>query len=175
MAPAGSTPVTTALNYDGSAGTTGLAITRAQGGKVTVTAFGAVTHLVVDLVGYYEGTASSGSGYVSVTPQRFLDTRSGLGASGPGTGPLSLSVPSSVPNNAVAVILDVSVVSPNSEGYLRLAAPGTEATTTAVNMSPGQDSTGLVITGIRDGQITLAAYGATTHLVIDIIGYQTAP
>ena len=41
-------------------------------------------------------------------------------------------------------------------------------------MIEGQSSTGLVLTGIRDGQLTLAVFGASTDLVIDLIGYQTS-
>jgi GH25 family lysozyme M1 (1,4-beta-N-acetylmuramidase) len=174
LAAAGTPPTTTALNYEGGGSTTGLAITGSTGGQVTVSLAGSPTDLVVDLVGYYEGAATDGSAYVGVSPQRFLDTRSGLGASGPGTGPLSVTVPAVVPRDATAVILDVSVVDPKGKGYVRLAAPGTEAVTTAVNIVPGRSRTGLVVTGIRDGQITLAVFGAKTHLVVDLVGYQTS-
>lgn len=100
-----------------------MAITTATNGQVTLSVAGAPANLVVDLVGYYEGTASSGSQYVAVTPERFLDTRTGLDAQGPGRGPLSVTVPSVVPPDATAVILDVSEVGATGKGYLRLAAP----------------------------------------------------
>lgn len=174
LAPTGSVPTTTALNFEGGAATTGLAITNSSNGQVTISVAGTPTNLVVDLVGYYEGTSTAGSQYVAVTPQRFVDTRSGLAAQGPGTGPLAISMPSSVPRDAVAVLLDVSVVSPTGKGYVRLAAPGTAATTTAVNMVAGRSRTGLVLSGVRDGQVTLAVFGAKTQLVIDLVGYQTA-
>lgn len=45
--------------------------------------------------------------------------------------------------------------------------------TTAINVAAGQSRTGLVITGLRDGQITLATYGSDSDLVIDLVGYQT--
>ena len=50
---------------------------------------------------------------------------------------------------------------------------GTPAVTTAVNVVANQSRTGLVITGLRDGQITLATYGSNSDLVIDLVGYQT--
>ena len=175
LAAQGAPATTTALNYDASGSTTGLAITSVSNGKLSVTVYGAPTYLVVDLIGFYEGAASSGSGYVGLTPERFLDTRVALGASGPGTGPLSLTVPSSVPADATAVLLDVSAVEPDGNGFVRLAAPGTEAMTTAVNTVRARSVTGLVITGVRERQITLAMYGANTHLVVDLVGYQTAP
>jgi hypothetical protein len=173
LAPAGTTATTTALNFEGGGSTTGLAITTATNGQVTLSVAGAPTNVVVDLVGYYEGNASSGSQYVALSPQRFLDTRTGLGAQGPGHGPLSVSVPSTVPQDATAVILDVSIVGATGKGYLRLAAPGTQAATTALNVVAGQSRTALVITGQRDGQITLATFGADSNVVIDLVGYQT--
>ena len=173
LAPAGQPATTTALNFQAGGSTTGLAITAAANNQVTVSVAGAPANLVVDLVGYYEGVASSGSQYVAVSPQRFLDTRTGLGAQGPGHGPLSVTVPSVVPADATSVILDVSVVGATGKGYLRLAAPGTQAVTTAVNSVAGQSRTGLVITGLRDGQITVGAFGADSDLVIDLVGYQT--
>ncbi len=172
LAATGSTAGTTALNFEGGGSTTGLAVTRASGHQVTVSVAGVPTNVVVDLVGFYEGAATSGSGFVALPPHRFIDTRGGLGAAGPGTGPLLVTVPASVPANATAVLLDVSAVTPAGNGFVRLAAPGTAATTTAVNVMPGRSRTGLVITGIRDGQITLAVYGTTTQLVIDLLGYQ---
>jgi hypothetical protein len=108
-----------------------------------------------------------------VTPARFVDTRRGLAAGGPGRGPLAVTLPSSVPQDATAVILDVSLVTPDGSGYIRFAAPGSPATTTALNVLPHQARTGLVITGQRDGQLTLATYGMNAHLVIDLVGYQS--
>ncbi|MDP9101394.1 MAG: hypothetical protein M3N21_04520 [Actinomycetota bacterium] len=174
LAATGTAATTTALNFEGGGSMTGLAMTRATGNQVTVSVAGAPTDLVVDLVGFYEGVATSGSGFVALPPMRFVDTRSGLGATGPGTGPLLVTVPAAVPRDATAVLLDLSAVLPDNKGYVRLAAPGTDAVTTAINVLPGRSRTGLVSTGVRDGQITLAVYGASTHLVIDLLGYQAA-
>ena len=174
LSPTGTPASTTALNFQGGGSTTGLALTKATNRQVTVDIAGAVTNLVVDLIGYYEGSATSGSEFVAATPSRVVDTRTGLGATGPGSGPLSVTLPAVVPRDATAALLDVSVVGPDGRGYVRLAAPGTAASTTAINMIEGQSSTGLVLTGIRDGQLTLAVFGASTDLVIDLIGYQTS-
>jgi hypothetical protein len=173
LAPTGTTATTTAVNFEGGGSTTGLAVTRSSSGKVTVSIAGSSSNLVVDLLGYYDGASSSGSGYVPVTPTRFVDTRRGLAASGPGAGPLAVTLPSSIPPDATAVLLDVSIVAPSGKGYIRFAAPGTPATTTALNVLAGESRTGLVVTGQRDGQLTLATYGMKSHLVIDLVGYQS--
>lgn len=174
LSPYGSPPTTTAMNFHSDGSATAMAITTASDGQVTVTLAGSPTNLVIDLLGYYDGMSMSGSTYVAVNPQRFIDTRSGLGATGPGTGPLIVTVPGIVPRDALAVMLDVSVVGADTRGYVRLTAPGAPATTTAITTLPGQSRTGLVVTGLRDGQITLAVYGTTAQLVIDLLGYQTA-
>jgi hypothetical protein len=173
LAPTGTTATTTAVNFQGGGATTGLAVTSSANRQVTVSIAGSSSNLVVDVVGYYEGSSSTGGGYFPVTPTRFVDTRSGLAAAGPGDGPLAVTLPGSVPPDATAVLLDVSIVSPSGTGYIRFAAPGTPATTTALNVLPGGSRTGLVVTGQRDGQLTLATYGMKSQLVIDLVGYQS--
>ena len=173
LAPTGTAPTTTALNYTSGQSVTGLALTRTHNGSLTVSIAGNPTQLVLDVIGYYDAGSSSGSSYVATTPQRFLDTRGGMGATGPGRGPLTVSLPASVPAGATGVVIDVSVLSANGKGYLRLSAPGETPTTTSLNFLAGQNTTGLALSAIRNGQITLTVYGATTQLVADLIGYQT--
>ena len=177
LAAAGVTATTTALNFDARGSTTGLALTRTHQGQVTVTVNGAATGLAVDVLGYYEGTSTTGSGggYLAVTPQRFLDTRSGLGASGPGNGGLTIALPNSVPSSATAVLVNVSVVAPSSPGFLQLSAPGGSAVTTAVNVAGGRDETVLTLAPVSNGRLNLALYGSNAHLVVDLVGFQVPP
>jgi chitinase len=97
-----------------------------------------------------------------------------MGATGPGSGPVTVSLPSSVPASATGVVIDISVVSAAGKGYLRLSAPGDAPTTTSLNFLPGLNTTGLAVSAIRNGQLTLTVYGAKTQLVADLIGYHTA-
>lgn len=173
LAPTGTRPATTALNFTAGQAVTALALTRSSNRSVTVSLAGGAAQLVLDVVGYYDAGSTGGSSYVAVTPQRFLDTRSGLGATGPGRGPLTLAVPASVPPGATGVVLDVSVVSAQARGYLRLSAPGDTPTTTSLSFLPGLNTTGLAITAIRDGRVTLTVYGGPTQLVADLVGYHT--
>ena len=173
LTPTGTTAKTTALNFSKGQSVTGLAITGTNSRQVTVSIAGSPAQLVVDLVGYYDAGSSSGSTYVAVAPQRVVDTRGGLGGTGPGRGPLTVDLPSSVPTTATGVVIDVSVVSPGGSGYLRLSAPGDTPTTTSLNFLPGQNTTGLAISAIRNGQITLTVYGGTVQLVADLVGYHT--
>jgi GH25 family lysozyme M1 (1,4-beta-N-acetylmuramidase) len=171
LAPSGTTPTTTALNYTGGQSVTGLAITRTNNRSLTVSIAGNPTQLVLDVVGYYEAGSTSNTAYVAMTPQRFLDTRGGMGATGPGSGAVTVSLPSTVPAGASGVVIDVSVVSAAGKGYVRLSAPGSTPTTTSLNFLPGLNTTGLAISAIRNGQLTLTVYGSKTQLVADVIGY----
>ena len=109
-----------------------------------------------------------------LTPTRFLDTRTGLGASGPGTGPLGLSTSSTVPGND-AVVLDVSAVDPSGPGFVRVTTTGQEPVTTALNTIRHCSVTGLVVVPLNDAQLVLAAYQANTHLAADVVGYFGSP
>jgi GH25 family lysozyme M1 (1,4-beta-N-acetylmuramidase) len=171
LAAKGAVPTATVLNYDGGGATTGLTATQATAGVVTINVYGAATHLVVDLIGWFDSAVSDASSYCPISPTRLLDTRTGLGATGPGTGPLGVAVPGSIPSDAVAVLIDVSGVSPANKGFVRLTTTGVPADTTALNLVPGRSVTGVAIVPLVDGELVASAYGATTHLVIDVLGY----
>ncbi|MCU1601221.1 MAG: glycoside hydrolase family 25 [Frankiales bacterium] len=170
LGAAGSTPTTTVLTYDRGGSTTGLAVSATGGQHVALTANGAPTDLVVDLLGWFDTAGSDGS-YCTVAPQRFLDTRTGLGASGPGQGPLGLTLPSGVPSSAVAVVLDASAVAPHGPGFVRVTTVGQEATTTSLNLIRGRSVTGLIVVPVQQGQVVAGVYGADTDLVLDLVGY----
>ena len=175
LAAAGTPPTTTALNYDVAGSTTGLAVTTTSGGHVTVSVNGAPTDLVVDLLGWFDTSIAAGGEYCPITPTRFLDTRTGLGATGPGTGPLGVATPSSVPDSAAAVVLDVSAVDPTTSGFLRVTTTGQEPRTTALNVIPRRSVTGLVVVPLNDAQLVLAAYQSNLQLVADVVGYLGSP
>ncbi|MFN2539164.1 MAG: glycoside hydrolase family 25 protein [Mycobacteriales bacterium] len=175
LAAAGTTPTTTALTYDIAGSTTGLAVTTTSGGHVSVSVNGAATHLVVDLLGWFDTSIAAGGQYCPIAPTRFLDTRTGLGATGPGTGPLGVTTPSSVPDTAAAVVLDVSAVDPTTAGFVRVTTTGQEPTTTALNVIPRRSVTGLVVVPLNDAQLVLAAYQANLQLVADVVGYLGSP
>jgi lysozyme len=175
VAPAGQTATTTALNYPAKRSATGLVLTRAANRAVTVSLHGGAASLVVDLVGYYDATTTAGSSVVSATPQRVLDTRQGLGATGRSVQSVTLTLPDSVPADATGAILNLSAVSPSGKGYLRLAAAGVAPTTTAISYDSARSVTGLALTPIGAGrQITLTVYGAGVDVVADLVGFHTA-
>jgi GH25 family lysozyme M1 (1,4-beta-N-acetylmuramidase) len=175
VAPAGTVPTTTALNYPAVQSATGLVLTQANARVVTVAMHGGAAQLVVDLIGYYDNTSTSGQAFVASTPQRVLDTRSGLGASGRGVKSVTLTLPANIPADATGAVLNLSAVSPSGKGYLRLAAAGDVPTTTAISFAGLQSVTGLALTPIGPGrQVTVTVYGAAVDVVADLVGFHTA-
>jgi GH25 family lysozyme M1 (1,4-beta-N-acetylmuramidase) len=172
VAPTGTAPTTTALNVKGGQSQTGLVMTAAANRQVTFSVYGGPAHLVIDLIGYYDGASAAGSTYVGTTAQRFLDTRIGLGSGR--SRVLTVTLPAAVPAAATGVVLNVSTVGPTGSGYLRVAAADRKATTTAITFTRGQSQTGLVVTGV-DGarRVTISMFGGMSHVVADLVGYQT--
>jgi hypothetical protein len=175
VAPAGSAPTTTALNYPATRSATGLVLTRAAARAVTVAMHGGSAQLVVDLVGYYDAASETGSSFVTSTPQRVLDTRRALGANGRAVKSVTLTLPDSVPADATGAVLNISAVAPSGKGYLRLAAAGETPTTTAISYDAARSVTGLALTPIGAGrQVTVTVYGAAVDVVADLVGFHTA-
>jgi hypothetical protein len=141
------------------------------------------THLIADVFGYINGgPASAGGSVVSVAPSRVLDTRSGVGASGPvGAGDsLTLKVAGvgSVPAGVSAVILNVTVTQPAGFGYVSVFAPAAQPPTASnLNYVQGQTVPNLVIAPVNAaGQVEFYNGGTdTTHLIADVFGYVLSP
>lgn len=125
------------------------------------------------------GTEST---YVPVTPQRVLDTREGVGAPaakvGPG-GTVDLAVrglattPTAVPEDATAVVLNVTVTGTTATTDVRAYPSGTPVTgASSLNAGAGQTVPNLVTAAIgSNGAVTLRNSAGSVHLIADIAGY----
>ena len=156
-------------------------VTVKAGTSGTVSIYNASTaavSLVVDLGGYYvSGAPTAGGGMVSVTPKRLLDTRIGLG--GPQAiaagADLGLKVTGgAVPTDAVAVLLNVTVSSPSSPGWIEAYPAGVPAPTASnVNFDKNRDSANLALVKVGAGGVVNLRNGASTptQVVADVMGY----
>ena len=102
---------------------------------------GAATHLVADLVGYYDvrGGRRRHAG-CRVDPARFVDTRTGLGAArGPAAGDLTVTLPASVPADARGAVLNVSAVDARAR-HLRAGRAAATARATVLNVAGGRSA-----------------------------------
>ena len=123
--------------------------------------------------------------YVSVTPFRLVDTRTG--ATDPATyagktlaaaGTLNVQVTGvgTVPAGATAAVLNVTAVDPTENGYLTVFP---EATTQPVvsnlNFSTNETVANLVTVSLSSaGGISIYNYVGSTDVVVDVEGYYTS-
>jgi hypothetical protein len=127
--------------------------------------------------------ATPAGGYAAVTPTRLLDTRSGIGAPKAavhGLSSIALQVGgrAGVPASGVsAVVLNVTVTSPASVGFVTAYADGAQLPTASnVNFVRGQTVPNLVVAPVgADGKVRLYNGSAgTVQLVADVSGYYLA-
>ena len=171
--------VTVALGTGGSAGK--LSVTYAA-------AAGKTAHVVFDVTGYFVPDGS-GATYVVLTPNRIVDTRSGLGLT---NGPLvannaqTFSVPGqssdprmNIPSDAIAVTGNLTVVGQTAPGYFFLGPVAMNVPTSSTLNFPLGDTraNGVTValgTGGSAGKLSVtyaAAAGKTAHVVFDVTGY----
>lgn len=128
---------------------------------------------------------------VTIEPQRILDTRENLGLSGsfvsdtPRDVQVTGSVPVAsggsavvVPADAVAVLVNVTVVTPDSDGFLSLrpaGATGIPRTSTvnftAGSVTPNSATVDLAAGGLVQVYVKTASATGTAHVLIDVVGY----
>ncbi|WP_377640053.1 hypothetical protein [Oryzobacter terrae] len=141
---------------------------------------GAGRKIPVTVVGY--DTASGA--YAPLSPARLLDTRRRVGI--PTTTPLGggryvdLQVTSrgGVPSTGVsAVVLNVTVVAPTSQGYVTVYPTGTsKPTASSVNFNKGWTGANLLTVKVgTGGKVRIHNYAGNTHVVADVVGYYNAP
>ncbi|MEU2449401.1 hypothetical protein ABZ605_05005 [Streptomyces sp. NPDC012765] len=134
-------------------------------------------HLIADVTGYF--TTKSASGYTSMTPARFVDTREGLGTyrgklGGQGSFSTQISGLRGVPHGVTAVALNVTVTDPGKYGHLTVYPSGQAAPdTSSLNFAAGQTIANSVIVPVgKDGKISFrnGAY-AGIDVVVDVVGF----
>ncbi len=160
-------------------------------------ALGAAVAVSLGGGGLYIVQAASGppSATVTIDPLRILDTRSGLGLTGPfastigrdvtvtGSIPTATGTQVVVPSGATGVMLNVTVVNPSADGFVSVrpatatGAPTTSSLNfTAGDIVPNAVTVQLPTSGSDNGkiEITYDAFGAvgpTTDILVDVVGY----
>ena len=182
--PTGATrPTASNLNFTAGQTVANLVTVKVgDGGAVTFYNLDGTTDVVVDVVGYYSGSATAGT-YTPLTPGRLLDTRSGpqhKGFSTLGTGTTgSLAVrggTTGVPVDADAVVLNVTATGTTAAGFVTVypttASPNPRPVASNLNFVPGQTVANLVTVQIGfGGTVSLYNHTGSTDLVADVVGY----
>lgn len=155
----------------------------------------AVTVGAGGITGIHQLTAATNatSVIVPIEPTRILDTRTGLGLSGPFTSPqprdLQITGPvptpagttTVVPPGATGVVLNVTAVQPAAPGFVSVRPAGTPGppTTSNLNVDTGDIVPNAVTVAVSAGgaiEITYDAFatpGPTTDILIDAVAYLT--
>ncbi len=144
-------------------------------GTVRIYASHGTVDMVVDVVGYY---SSTGSSFQAASPQRILDTREGNGAPQQRVGPgatidLQVRGRGGVPNTATAVVMNLTVAGPSSDGYVTAyPSDATQPTTSSINMVANENLANLLVSKIgADGKIKLFNALGDVDLVADVNGW----
>ncbi|GHI13918.1 hypothetical protein Scinn_33810 [Streptomyces virginiae] len=126
----------------------------------------------------------AGDRFTTLSPARLLDTRAGLGRTGTepvaAGGEVSLQVAgrSGVPQSGVnAVVLNVTVTDPKSDGHLTVWPSGTTRPDSSnLNWTTGRTVPNQVVVPVgADGKVNLRNAGwGTAHLIADVFGYYSA-
>ena len=118
--------------------------------------------------------------YTPLKAARLLDTRKKIGVStitpiGPGkTIDLQVSTRGGVPSaGATAVVLNVTVVAPTSQGYVTLYPTGaTRPVASSVNFNAGFTGANLVTVKLgTGGKVRFFNASGNTHVIADVMGY----
>ncbi len=150
------------------------------GGKVRLDNFAGTVDVVADVVGWFDAGEPTGDGFVGVTPSRLLDTRDGTGgiggrfASGDHRD-LAVAGRGGVPNDATAVVVNVTAVDPGSNGFVTVWPTGSPMPiASSLNTAPARTRPNLVVAKLgTNGAISLYAYAdfGGTDLAVDVVGY----
>jgi hypothetical protein len=175
-------PAASNLNYEAGVDVPNLVTSKVGvDGKVCIYSHG-TTQVLADLEGWYANdfAARPGARYTEMTPSRILDTRDGTGVAGQHAGPLGIGEvtklqitgANGVPDDAVAVTMNVTVTEANGPGYVTVYPCGRPRPLVSnVNFVHGVDVANLVTVRIGDGGQVCFFASESTQVVADIQGY----
>jgi hypothetical protein len=196
-------PVASNLNFLAGRTVSNLVLVRTStSGKLTLSLVGkaaGTAHVTVDVFGWFstssytkgtpaDTTDERGARLVGITPRRLVDTRNGTAADTPigaggartvkvaGAPALGTTTPAVVPANAVAVVLNVTAVTPSSTTVLSVQptalAAGKVPATANLNVRAGTIQANLVFSRIgADGTVRIYNRAGATNVVVDVMGY----
>ncbi len=183
--PAGTArPLTSSLNFVAGETVPNLVVAKlGTDGKIGVYNSNGTTHVVLDVVGWYqeEGIWTGGL-YNPLTPSRILDTRNGTGGLGAPVGPgatvtIQVAGRGGVPPLwGLAAALNVTVTEPSTGGYLTVY-PSTMSRPLASNLNfvAGQTLPNLVVSKLGgDGRVSIYNSSGTSQLIVDVVGWYGA-
>jgi hypothetical protein len=149
------------------------------GGSVSIYNSSGSTHVVADVVAWYASTSGQPGGRFHATaPARVLDTRSGLGGTGPvaqGTAlKLHVTGAGGVPSSGVtAVVMNVTVTEPTAAGFLTVFPDNaSRPLASSLNFVAGQTVPNLVLVAVPpSGVVDFYNSSGSVHVIADVVGW----
>ncbi len=180
-------PTTSSLNFPvGDNRANGVTVALSATGSMSATYVGeagptATTDVLFDVTGYFVPD-TAGATYVSLTPDRLLDTRDGTGLTGTFASGVARTFTvaglSGVPADAVAVTGTLTVTNQTSRGFISLTPdPVNDPTTSSLNFPVGDNRANGVTVALSATGTLSATYRAeagptaTTDVLFDVTGY----
>lgn len=145
------------------------------GGSVQIYNSRGLSHVVVDVAGWFGEPGGQGLHFVPVAPTRLFDSRQGMGSLGPAQEG-RLAVGSVLAGSARAAVLNVTNVNSTAPGFLTVyptpvGAPN-PPTASNLNWRPGQINPNLVMSPFGDGgKVSFYNGLGSTDVVVDIFGF----
>jgi murein DD-endopeptidase MepM/ murein hydrolase activator NlpD len=133
---------------------------------------------IVDVYGYWieTSTRASTGRYVPLTPTRFFDSRQTGGKLKADT-PLTLTMPSYIPSDAIAVVANITAVesTATSLGFVTVwSGNGPMTDTSAITLDKnGQTRAAGGIYGLTNKTLNIQPNLGAMHIIVDISGYIT--
>ena len=138
-------------------------------------------HFIADVVGWYGGSQALMRFTPAGSPTRILDSRNGTGGYSTPWGPdqvrdLAVAGTFPVPVFAKAAVMNVTVTSPTSSGFVTVYPSNTVRPQPASNLnySPGDTVPNLTMVKIGDnGKVSIYNMAGNTQIIADVVGYFT--
>lgn len=168
-----------------------LTVVELGGGSMSLFNNAGATHVLVDALGQVRTTgtpgaptASSSTGRITSTPPtRLLDSRGGVNTVAAPLGPGEVrtfdvrGLGGLPPDGIAAVVLGVTGTGATGSTHLVVAAGDLPALprSSNLNLVPGRATANLVLTAVgADGTVSIRNDAATTHVIVDVVGFVAA-
>jgi len=179
-------PTPTASNLNFGAGQTIpnlVTVKVGDGGFVNVFNAAGTTHVVADVVGYYDDGTGSGDRFNELPPTRILDSRGTNG--GWNSKPLAAGAANvkdlkvtggNVPADATAVIMNVTATGGSAGSFLTAYPTGTTVPTASnPNFAAGETIPNLTTVKVgTGGNVRFFNAVGSVHVIADVVGYYSA-
>jgi hypothetical protein len=151
-----------------------------SGGQLSIFNSAGLVSVIADVLGYYsDGSTGVGSRLTPSSPFRILDTRSGQGTAHPGAlgarSSLKVTVAgvNGVPQDAVAVVLNVTVTDTTAPSFLTVWPSGSgRPTASNLNWPTGTTIANQVIARVGDGgEVGVFNLDGRVDVVADVMGW----